>query len=308
MAAEETSFRTKVLKSFLWLGTGTFIGQSISWISTIFVIRLLSPSDYGLFAMAFTFINFLSIISELGLNASVIQAEHINEKEIRQIYGMVILSSFLGLILCHLAAPFIALFYNEHRLVPIIRVLNINFILVAFYIIQQSLFMRELNFKTKAKIDISAQVGASLLTLILAWNGTGVWALVAGIIAMHMIKVIGFNIARSSVLKPIFSYKDSKYLAKYALYGLTITGDRILNYIYNDSDKVIIGKFLGNSLLGIYAVASNLASIPAEKVLPIITQVSFTSYSRIQNDKERIRRNLLRAVRTIAFSAFPIFF
>jgi teichuronic acid exporter len=305
MAAEETSFKTKVLKSFLWLGTGTLIGQLISWVSTIFVIRLLLPADYGLMAMATTFIALLTTISELGISAALIQAERINDKEIRQIFGLVVVSSFIGWMLCYIAAPLIASFYKEDKLVSLIRVMNFNFIFIALYIIPQSLFIREMNFKTKAKIDISAQVVASLLTLILAWKGIGVWSLVAGLIALHAMRAVGFNMARSSWLNPMFNFQGSGKLVKY---GITVTGDRLLYYFYTQTDNIIIGKFLGNTVLGIYAIALNLASIPMEKVLPIITQVSFTSYSRIQNDLERIRRNILRATHTIAFSGFPLFF
>ena len=56
MPLDETSFRTKVLRGFLWVGVGTFMGQLISWVATILVIRILVPSDYGLMAMALTFI------------------------------------------------------------------------------------------------------------------------------------------------------------------------------------------------------------------------------------------------------------
>ena len=178
MDANSPSFRDKVLKGLLWLGAGTFLGQLISWIATIIIIRLLSPSDYGLLAMAGTFIALLTVISELGIGASVIQAPKITEKEISQIFGIVIATSVLGWAICHLAAPAIAQFYNEHRLVSIIRVMNINFILMAFYIIPESLFIREMNFKTKAKIDVSAQVGSAFLTLILALSGMGIWSLI----------------------------------------------------------------------------------------------------------------------------------
>jgi teichuronic acid exporter len=305
MAAEEISFRTKVLKGFLWLGTGTFIGQFISWISTIFVIRLLLPSDYGLMAMAASVVNFLALMSEIGVGSSIVQADQITEKEIRQIFGFVIVTNIAGWLVCFTAAPLIALFYHEHNLIILIRVMSVSFIIMTLYIIPQSLYIREMNFRTKASIDMSAQIGSSLLTLILAWIGLGVWALVIGLIVLHMIKAISYNVARHTWWKPIYQYKGAE---KFIRYGLTLTGDRFFNYLYTISDTVIVGKFLGNSLLGIYAVALNLASIPAEKVLPIITQVSFTSYSRIQDNIERIRKNLLRASRIIAYAGFPIFF
>lgn len=301
---EGTSFSNKVLKGFLWLGTGTFLGQTLSWLSTIIVIRLLAPSDYGLMAMAGTFVMLLTMISEFGIGVSIIQAEHINEIEIGQIFTVVIMFGILGWLLCYFAAPLIALFYNENKLIQIIRIANLSFLLIPLYVIPQALFGREMNFKIKAKINLISQVGGAILTLIFAWQKMGVWSLVFGLIAMHLIKAIGYNYVRDSWIKPILNLKNTW---KFIKFGSAVTADRFLYYLFVQSDKIIVGKFLGNGILGIYAVALNLASIPAEKVLPIISQISFTSFSRIQDDLPRIKRNILRAIRVVAVVSFPVF-
>ena len=305
MAAEEITFRAKILKGFFWLSTGSFIGQTISWLSTIFVIRLLLPSDYGLMAMATSITTLLMTISELGICSSIIQAREITEKEIRQVFGFGILTNLLAGVLCFMAAPIIASFYHEQKLIPLIRLLSVDFIIIIFYMVPESLYIREMNFKVKAIIDVSAQVGASILTLVLALYGLGVWALTAGLLAPHIIKAVSYNVGYSVRLKPIFNFKGAE---NYIKYGFHVTGSRLLYYLHSASDLVIVGKFLGNYLLGIYGVAINLASIPVDKVLPIINQVSFTSYSRIQNDPERVMKNVLRATRTMALVSFPIFF
>ncbi len=305
MAEEDIPFRTKVIRGFFWLSSGTIIGQAISWISTILVIRLLLPSDYGLMAMAASVVTLLTMISDFCVGSSIIQAEQITEKEIRQIFGFVVMTNFLGGLLCFASAPLISLFYDEHKLAVLIKAMSISFLIMSLYIIPQALFVREMQFSTKAKIDMSAQIVSSIVTLILAWQGLGVWSLVIGQILLHIVKAICFNVARQAWLTPIFNYKGAENFIKY---GLAMTTDRLFYYLYSISDTVIVGKFLGNSQLGIYAIALNLASIPAEKVLPIITQVSFTSYSRIQDDMERIRRNLLRATRLVAYAGFPLFF
>jgi len=304
MTAETISFKTKVLKGFYWLSIGTFVGQLSSWISTIIVIRLLLPKDYGLMAMAGSVIALLTTFSELGVGASLVQAERMTEKEIRQIYGFVLTCSLAGWLICHAVAPLIAHFYNERGLVLILRVMNINFILIALYMIPQSLFIREMNFKKKTTIDVSAQIGSALVTLVLALQGMGVWALVVGAIALNLIKAVVFNLTYAVRYKPIFNFQGAK---SFITFGATLTGGRLLYTLYNLSDTIIVGRFLGQYVLGIYSVAVSLASIPAEKVLPLINQISFTSYARIQDDRERINRNVLRTTRVIAFAGFPLF-
>ena len=302
---KEGPFRSKVLKSLLWLGSGRFAGQLISWASTIIIIRLLSPSDYGLMAMAMVFIGFLTMISDFGISAALIQASEITKYEIQQIFGVVILASTAGMVITFLLTPAIASFFHEDKLIPLIRLLNVNFILITMYVIPHSLFIREMNFQTKAKVDIVAQTGSSLLMLGLAFKGMGVWSLAGGAVAIHAIKMIGYNLTRPDYFFPVFRFSGAKKLIKY---GLTIFADNLLYYLYMETDKVIIGRVLGNQLLGVYAVASNLASMLTEKVLPIVTQVSFTAYSRIQHDLERINSNLLKTTHLIAFLWFPVFY
>lgn len=305
MTVPELSFKDKVMKGLLWLSAGTFIGQFISWISTIFVIRLLQPQDYGVMAMAGSFVFLLTTVSELGIGAALIQAENITDREVGQIFGFALTTSLAGFLLCYAAAPAVASFYREPRLVPAFRVLGLNIMLIALYLTPQALFIREMDFKTKAKIDIAAQITASLTTLGLAWHGAGAWSLIAGMITQNMVKATAFNTARSVWLKPVFSYKGAEQFIRY---GITLTGSRLLYSLYTLSDTVIVGKFLDKFSLGIYSVALNLASLPAEKVMPIINQITFTSHSRIQNDRDRVRKNLLMTTRTVAFAGFPIFF
>jgi O-antigen/teichoic acid export membrane protein len=305
MNSEETNLRAAVVKGFLWVGTGNFIGQLISWISTIVVIRLLSPSDYGLMAMSGSFVSLLTLISELGIGASIVQAKQITEREIRHIFGLVIASSGLFMIIGYLGAPFIASFYNEEKIVPLIRMMNVTFFLMALYVIPQSIFIRQMNFKIKSQIDIAALACGSVLTVVLALNGAGVWTLVVGPVFGQLFRAVSFNIVGGSWWRPIFNYRGTK---PFLSYGLTMTGDRLVNFLYTQADTIVIGKFLGNSLLGVYSVALNLASLPMEKVLPIITQVSFASYSRIQTDVERIRKNIFRTIQAISFIGFPLFF
>ncbi|HXI09339.1 MAG TPA: lipopolysaccharide biosynthesis protein [Thermodesulfobacteriota bacterium] len=304
MNSGNVPLRTKVLKSFLWLSTGTFAGQLVSWVSTILVIRLLAPSDYGLMAMGSSFIALLSMLSELGISAAIIQTEHLKDEDIRKIFGLVLITNLAGCAISILASPYVAAFFNEPKLVPLIRLLSLNFVIISLYLVPQSLFIREMDFRKKAHIDILSQVGASAVTLVLAFLGMGVWALATGVLSIHAIKALGFNMARPAWVSPSFRFKDTEALTKF---GITVAGSRILYYVYMEADKVIIGKFLGNEILGIYAVSLNLASMAVEKVVPIIIQITFSAYSRAQNDVAWIRRNLLRTAHIIAFLSFPVF-
>jgi len=246
----------------------------------------------------------LLMISDLGMGSAVIQTEKISPYQTRQLLGVIVCINGAAFVFSFLTAPFVAVFFGEPRVVALIRCLSLNFILMSFYIIPQSLCIRDMNFKTKTKVDFVARLASSLITLLLAFAGYGVWSLVFGEIALHLAKVVGFNITRPNLLDPVFKLAG---IGESIRFGSLLTVNRVLYWAFTQLDKVIIGKFLGKDLLGIYGVAMNLAMIPMDKFMPVLTQVSFSAFSRIQNDSERLRSSVLNLTHMIAFVMFPVF-
>jgi teichuronic acid exporter len=301
---EEKSLREKVINSIIWASSGTIFIQIISWVSTIIVIRLLTPSDYGLMAMALPVMSFLQMISMWGLGTAIVQHKELNETKIRQLFGFILLIFSVAVVLIWLSAPFIASFFHETRLTPLLRLLSMNFILMSLYMIPDSLLYREMNFRLKTHVDISSRLVAALVAPICALNSMGVWSLAIAEVCFHSIRVIHFNIIFRKWHSPIFHFDECRDLIKFAM---TVTGTVFFVYLFNQADKIIVGRYLGKDLLGFYAVAFTLALLPKEKILPIITQLSFSAYSKIQHDLPRIKLNLLKTIEIVAFVAFPLF-
>ncbi len=198
----------------------------------------------------------------------------------------------------------IAVFYSDARLIPILRALSVTFLLLPLYVIPRSILIRDMNFKLKSSADLAGSLAAAGLTLLFAFRGFGVWALVLGNIAMHAVWAIIYNVVRKGILLPRFSFKGcTQFLA----FGGVVTGSRILWYIYSQADIFIGGKYLSNMLLGIYSVALQLVTVPIEKVMPIINQVAFPAYSIIQGDLVQVRSNFQKSVRMMSFVMFPLF-
>jgi O-antigen/teichoic acid export membrane protein len=299
-----TSYSQQVVRSFLWQGGAQAAGQAVSWIVTIVVIRLLSPADYGLMAMANVFLGFFLLFADLGFGAAAVQARTVEREQLRRMLGIVLVTNVGGCLLAFGAAPFVAAFFGEPRLSVVVRVLSVNFLLLAIYLLPQSQLLREMDFRTKARIDVVALIAAAAASLTLAFAGFGVWALVAGSLVTHSVKAVAYNVARPVAVVPAFSWQAITGLARF---GALITVDRLLFFVYGQADIAIGGRVLGKEAIGLYAVALSLAAIPMEKVLPVITQVSFAAFARIQSDPDRVRRNLMRAVQLISLFTFPAF-
>lgn len=297
-------YATAVARSFAWQGGASFLAQAVSWLSTIVVIRLLSPSDYGLMAMATLFVGFLMLVSDLGVGAAAIQARSLDHRQLRELSGLALLSNVLVGATAFLAAPMVAQFFGETRLVPVVRMLSVVFVGAAFYVIPQSLVIRELRFDQKAKADVLAATLGALCSLWLALSGFGIWSLVGGVLTLHGVKAVTFQALRPCLFMPAFSFRATKGSLRF---GRLITLNRILWFSYGNLDIAIAGRMLGKNIVGLYSVALSLASVPLEKIMPAITQVSFAAFSLIQEDRERVRRNVLRAIEAVSLIAFPTF-
>jgi len=300
------NFKTRVLAAFGWAAGAKLAGQLLNWAITLVVIRLLEPADYGLMAIAIMVVYFCNLVGELGMGAALIQKDEIDKRTTRQIFGLVLLFTSLLFALLFAASPLIAIFFQDVRLVSIIRVLSAQFLIGAFAVIPRSFMQRELDFKRKSIVDLSSTIVGSLCTLSLALSGFGVWALVWGYIALNIVLTIGLNIIHPYIKRPLFSFAGMERIFHF---GGFITLERALWYFYSNADVFIIGKLLGKNLLGHYSVAMNLASLPMQKIMGTVNQVAFPSYSTIyRNNKEDVGKYLLKSVRVMSFLSFPVLF
>lgn len=295
--------KQKVLSGLGWSVGARFFARSITWIITIVVIRLLNPQDYGLMAMAGVFIAFLTMLNELGLGVVLIQRPDLCKHTLRQIFGLlVIVNSFLFLFVLALA-PFAAGFFDEQRIVPIMRFLSAQFLITSFAVIPRSLIVRDMLFKEKSLVDLVSAIMSSLITLLLALKGWGVWSLVWGTLTLNLCLSIGFNIIRPYFCMPLFSFKGIKEIISFGGY-VTIT--QLFWFFYTQIDVFIVGKLLGKQMLGFYSVGATLSSLPMEKVSGIINQVAFPAFASIQTDIRQVASHFQKAIRMMAFIAFPI--
>ncbi len=297
------SFRQKVLSGLYWTGSARLVSQILSWAITLVVIRLLTPADYGLLAMAMVFVSFLMLLGEAGLGAALVQAPKVSDNALRGLFGVVIL--FNGVLFCvqYAAAPAVAWFFDEERLVPIVRVLGVQLLLSTFIVIPQALLARELDFKRPSLIALGSNVCGSVTTLLLALDGRGVWSIVIGNIATQVVSALAFNMVLPYLKWPDFSMREARGLVKF---GGQYTASRMLWSFYSQADIFIAGKMLGREALGFYSVAMLLASLPVQRIASVINSVAFPAFAHVQQEREAVSEYLRKSVRLLSFVSFPV--
>lgn len=295
--------REQILTGLKWTAGGRLGAQVITWAITLIVMRLLTPEDYGLLAMANVFFAFMLMLSEAGLGPALIQKKNLDNTSLRSVFAIIIFTNASMLLLLNLSAPIIATFFNENRLIPILHVLSLQFLLNIFSTLPSSQLYRQLKFKSLSLINFSTTIIGSVLTLLMAYAQLGVWALVLGNLLASMLNVIAINIIAPSFLFPRFSLSGMRNLLSF---GGNVTLSRLLWFFYAQADTAIVGKFLGKEILGFYSIAMQLASLPVQRVSAIINQVAFPVFSRIQDNQEQFCSFILKAARVLSLIAFPI--
>ncbi len=297
------TIREQTITGLKWTAGGKLGAQLITWGITLVVMRLLTPEDYGLLAMASIFFALMLMLSEAGLTPALIQKQDLDETSLRSVFAIVIMMNIGLLLVLNLLAPLIAAFFDEERLISILRVLSLHFLLGIFSKLPVVRLYRQLKFKSLSLIHLVAAIAGSILTLLLALAQFGVWALVLGNLLASILHIVAVNIAAPSHLLPRFSLAGMRGLLSF---GGNVTLARLLWFFFTQVDVVIVGKLLGKEMLGFYSVSMQLASLPVQRISAIINQVAFPVFSKIQDNREQFRSFVLKAIRLLSLIAFPV--
>jgi len=297
------TLRAKVLSGLFWTGGTRLLSQVLTWVITIFVIRLLTPSDYGLLAMAMVMMGFLGILAEAGLGSAITQAAELDDAILRRIFGVVIVVYGALFALQFAMAPLVASFFDEGRLVLIVRVLALHFLLSSFAVIPGALLNRRLDFRRQSMIGLASAVTASLTSLALAAAGYGVWALiVSNLVATALVAVL-VNFACPFLRWPEFSLRGTRGLI---VAGSQFTAQRALYFAYSQADIFIGGRFFGKELLGFYSIALHLASLPVQRISSIVNQITFPAFVEARHEPRNVPSHMLMGIRILSFFSFPV--
>jgi teichuronic acid exporter len=302
MPNQAMSLRRKVLHGLFWTGGTRLIGQCVTWLITLIVIRLLTPDDYGLLALASVFVTLFLVLSDAGLGAALVQAPNLEDSKLRAIFAAVLLLNSAFILLLLGAAPAIASYFSDSRLASVIQALSALLLLDIFAVIPTAILTRRLDFRRQSLIGMGAVLCGSVCTLVLALSGYGVWSLIVGTLVNSAFNTVALNCIAPFFKWPDFSFRGTRRLF---VFGGQVTGARVLWQFYSQADVLIAGKMLGHELLGLYSVAMHLASLPVNKLAPVLNQVAFPAFARTQHDS-MLSHHILKSLRLLCFFAVPV--
>lgn len=277
----------KTFRGLQWSTTAVVINSGMQVLYMSVMARLLDPAAYGLMAMAMVVIRFGKYFSQMGVMQAIIQKKELHKHDIQIAFTG---SLFLGLVFSGIffaAAPLVEMYFREAAIVPIVRVLALSFLITGLSSTSIGLLRRRMNFKAISIGDVASYViSYGLVGIPLALSGYGVWSLVWASLAQPLtIASVGYFNARHS-LKLYFSWKEGK-----ALYGFgsKVSLISFLEFMRGSLDTMLIGRWFGDVLLGLYNRSFLLVSLPMEYFMGSFSKVFLPALSRIQDDTKRLR-------------------
>lgn len=291
----------RLVKGIAWTGGVKWASQILSWISTIIVARLLTPEDYGLVAMAVTFLGLVSVVNEFGLGSAIVMLQKLPPQLIAQLNSLAVLFGLAGFGIVCLAAFPLGRFYAAVDLPMVVIVLGMGFVIGAFRSVPNALLEKDLSFKTLAFLEGGQGILSAGMAILLAFAGMGYWALVLGNLIGNAASTI---VVLTQFARP-FGWPRFNELAGVLRFSWHLLATRVSWYFATSSDIFVTGRLLGQSVLGVYSFGATLANIPLEKVTALVNRVAPAFYSTVQNDQERLQRFLMRLTEGLALITVP---
>jgi len=298
------SLRNQVRSAVIWRSGTQILGQMLAWVSTFLVIRILTPSDYGLFAMTQVVLVLLNMLNGYGLASALIQRGEAGRHAQRQLFGMLILLN-LGLgAIQFAAAPLAAAYYRQPMVTDLLRVQALLYIATPFIALPYALLAREMDFRKQAQVNFVSAIAGALAALGGALSGWGVWTLVAAPIAMFYVRAIGMTIAARSLMLPSFDFRGAGDMARF---GAVMATGQIFWFLQSQADVFIAGRQFDTHTLGIYTTSLFLTQIFVSKFVPPLNEVAFSAYARLKDDRAAVGKAFVKGAQIIMVVAMPFY-
>jgi O-antigen/teichoic acid export membrane protein len=278
-------------------------GSFLRVASMMILARLLEPRDFGLIGMATAFTGVLYLFRDFGLSTATVQRATVTEEQTSTLFWINFLLGAILTVTVVLAAPLVATFYHEPRLLWVTRIVATAFLINGAGVQHSALLQREMRFTAMAVIDILSLIVSTAIAIGAAWAGYRYWALVAMTVSLPLTGTIGLWLATKWV--PGMPHRQSG-IRKIVGFGSTVTLNSLILYIAFNLDKVLLGRFWGSEVIGIYGRAYQLIRIPTDSLNTTVGEVAFSALSRIQGDLGRLKGYFLRGYSLVLALTIPI--
>jgi lipopolysaccharide exporter len=292
--------RRKMASGVVWMVLFKLTERSLGFISTLILVRLLSPADFGITAMAVSFIIMAETLTAFGFDVNLIQNQSATDEHYHTAWTCNVLLGLSITVGMLSAATGIAAFYKHPELFWVVCALALGPLITGFENIGVVAFRKDMRFRSEFAFQLSRKVVGFLVVVPLAYFMRSYWALVAGILAS---KLTGTTVSYlAHPFRPHFSLAKVRGLLGFSKW-LLLTN--ILSFLKERMSDFVLGRLLGAAPLGVYNVSNEIASMPTTELSAPINRALLPGFARIAHDSESTRTAYSAAIGMLALVAVP---
>jgi O-antigen/teichoic acid export membrane protein len=292
----------RVTSGASWITLANAVSYTVQFVSTIVLVRLLTPEDYGLTAIVWVVTAFAMLFTDLGIGPAIVQRRELDDDFTSAGFWFNLLAGVsLTLLLCALA-PLIAWIYGEPELVGLVMLASLAFTLNSATV-PLALLERTFRFRTLALVEGGTRVVGWVAAIAFATMGLGAASLVAGpLLTFGLMTVLLYAITR---WRPRGFGRRSDYRSLWR-YGRGVTGYWFTDFFMHQSDSILVPLFTPTATVGLYNRAYNLMTLPVNQIGVPLARVMLPALAELQDDMERFRRGVRRSLVVVSAIGFPV--
>ena len=293
----------KIANGLSWSFFEKILTEAIVFIITVVLSRILLPDDYGVISLISIFITIFQVFIGSGLGSALIQKKNPSDADYSTALTVNFCMGAMLYLILFFAAPYIAAFFENEQVCPVLRVIALQIPISSIYNIQTAHIQKSMQFKKLFFASLGGTVASGVVGIAMAYMGFGVWALVMSTLGNLVVDAIVLAIASRWFPKPGFSKRSFKGLSSF---GWKILVADLINKLYDQLRSVFIGKKYTGADLAYNSKAQKLPVQLIDAVNSTMIRVMFPAMSEVQDEREKLRKMSKWLIKMISFCLYPL--
>lgn len=288
---DPASLTGRIAQSTGWIVAWRFATRNLGLLSTLVLVRLLDPSDFGLVALGTAFAATVDALSAFGVQDALMRLPSPTRDSYDTAFSLGVLRGFLTALLIAGSAWPVADFFKEPRLIAVLLALAAGTVITAFENIGTVDFRRHMTFRKEFHLQVLSRIVGVGLTIIIALIWHNYWALIGGILVTRIAR-LALSYAMSAY-RPSFTLRAWHGLIGFSTWNWAVM---VLSQVRDRAESFVIGRALTTSDVAIFSVGQEIGSLPVTEVIEPLHRALFSAFVLLNNSSEKPRKLYLDTV------------
>lgn len=300
---EQKSLKNKITSGLIWTYLERVCAQGVSALVTIILARILVPQDYAVVSIITIFMTICDSLVVGGFSDTLIQKKDADSRDFSTLYWFVLVLGIAVYGIIFAGAPLVEKFFDTRLVCVTLRVLGVRIPISAIKSIQSAYISRNMKYKYFFIATSIGTVVSAVVGIVMAYLGFGVWALIAQYLTNSVIDTV--IVSLTCGWKPEFVF-DVKRLKSMYTFGWKMQVSTILAAVYGQVESLCIGKKYTSVNLAFYEKGKQFPQLIMHNVQSSIGKVMLPAFSKVNDEKEKMKELARKSVRTSSYVMFPL--